>query len=265
MDNHNPTAGAYSAPAVERAFRLLDAVAAASQPPRLSELARDLGFSKSTTHGLVHALIAAGALDQDPDSKRLSLGPSVVELAFKSRSYLFLGEQAQPVLEDLRERIDETVFFGVMNRSRTLIMASAEAHKSMKISAFPGTAIPLLAGAVGKVFLAQLDEAAARQTVRTLSLPKFTAASIVDEARYLAEVEQVRHSGVAVDRGEYLSGVNAVAVGVGRRLGVPTAMWVVGFAESMNPEKIRRVTEETLQAASVLRARIGADAFKLGK
>jgi DNA-binding IclR family transcriptional regulator len=265
MEKDNSTAGVYSAPAVDRAFRLLDAVAVASQPPRLSELARDLGFSKSTTHGLVHALIAAGALDQDPVTKRLSLGPSVVELAFKSRNYLFLGEKAQPVLEDLRDRIDETVFFGVMNRSRTLIMASAEAHKSMKISALPGTAIPLLAGAVGKVFLAQMDEAAARQTVRSLSLPKFTAASIIDEERYLAEVEQVRKVGVAVDRGEYLSGVNAVAVGLGRRLGVPTALWAVGFAESMGTEKIRRVTEDARKAASVLRTRIGADPAEFGR
>ncbi|MCF8053050.1 MAG: IclR family transcriptional regulator [Desulfobacterales bacterium] len=264
MNKNSSTAGVYSAPAVERAFRLLDAVAVASQPPRLSELARDLGFSKSTTHGLVHALIATGALDQDPDSKRLSLGPAVVELAFKNRNYLFLGEKTRPVLEDLRYRIDETVFFGVMHRARTLIMASAEAHKSMKISASPGTSIPLLAGAVGKVFLSQMDEAGARQTVRNLSLPKFTAASIIDEERYLAEVEQVRQTGVAVDRGEYLSGVNAVAVGLGRRRGVPTAMWVVGFAESMGAEKIGRVAEETLKAASVLRERIGADPPEFG-
>ncbi len=259
MGKHNSTAGVYSAPAVERAFRLLDAVAVASRPPRLSELARALGFSKSTTHGLVHALIDAGALDRDPASKRLSLGSSVVELAFKSRNYFFLGEQARPILEDLRDRIDETVFFGVMNRGRTLIMSSAEAHKSMKISALPGTAIPLLAGAVGKVFLAQMDETAATQTVRNLSLPKFTAASIIDKEHYLAEVETVRKAGVAVDRGEYLSGVNAVAVGLGRHRGEPMAMWVVGFAESMGKEKIRRVSEEAVNVASILKIRINAD------
>ena len=259
MDKRVSTAGVYSAPAVERAFRLLDVVAGASNAPRLSELARDLGFSKSTTHGLVHALIAAGALDQDPASKRLLLGPSIVELALKNRDYLLLGEQAQPVLDGLRDRIDETVFFGVMNRTRTLIMAGAEAGKSMKISALPGTAIPLLAGAVGKVFLAQMDEDAARQMIRRLTLPRFTPASVVDEDRYMAQVDGVRRSGVAVDRGEYLSGVNAVAVSLGTRRGIPTAMWAVGFAESMGAEKIRRVIEEATKAASALKKRIGAE------
>jgi len=247
----------YSAPAVERAFRLLDAVAGAAEAPTLSELARTLGFSKSTTHGLVHALIAAGALTQDPGSKRLLLGPAVVELALKNREHLLLGEQAQPLLEDLRDRINESVFFGVMSRFRTLIMAAAEARKSMKISALPGTAIPLLAGAVGKIFLAQMDDAQALETIRRLTLPRFTPASIVDEQRFLAAVQKVRKSGVAVDCGEYLSGVNAAAVGLGKRRGIPLVVWAVGFAESLGPEKISVVVNELVKTGRALQDRLG--------
>ena len=255
----------YRAPAVERAFQLLEAVADAAEEPRLSDLARTLELSKSTTHGLVRALTAAGALEQDPDSKRLALGPLVVELAFKNRDYLFLAERAQPFLQRLRDRIDETVFFGMINRSRTLIVGTAEARKSMKISAQPGTAIPLLAGAVGKVFLAQMEEAEARRTVEQLGLSRYTAASIVDEKRFAAEVAQVRQSGVAVDRGEYLSGVNAVAVGLGRRRGVPMALWAVGFAESMDDIKTARVIEEARAAAAALQRKIGTAPAAAGK
>jgi DNA-binding IclR family transcriptional regulator len=110
----------------------------------------------------------------------------------------------------------------------------------MKISALPGTTIPLLAGAVGKVFLAQMDDKAARQTLRHMSLERFTAASIVDEGRFMAEVAAVRKKGVAVDIGEYLSGVHAVAVGLGKRRGIPLALWAVGFAESISPNRWER-------------------------
>jgi len=247
----------YSAPAVERAFRLLDAVAGAVEAPTLSELARKLGFSKSTTHGLVHALIAADALTQDPGSKRLLLGPAVVELALKNREVFLLGDQAQPLLEDLRDRIDESVFFGMMIRFRTLVMAAAEARKSMKISALPGTAIPLLAGAVGKVLLAQMSSDQTRETIRRLTLPRFTPASIVDEQRFLTEVQKVRKRGVAVDCGEYLSGVNAVAVGLGKRRGIPLVVWAVGFAESLGPEKISVVVNELVKTGRALQDRLG--------
>jgi DNA-binding IclR family transcriptional regulator len=257
MPTNSPNADGYSAPAVERAFRLLEAVAGAAVPPRLSELSRELGFSKSTTHGLVRALTEAGALDQDPGSKRLSLGPTLVELAFKNRNYLFLAEQVQPLLESLRDRIDETVFFGMMNRARTLIAATAEARKAMKISAAPGTTIPLLAGAVGKVFLAQMTPEDARRAVRRLPLPRFTPATIVEEDLLLAEAARVRQDGYAVDRGEYLSGVNAVAVGLETRRGVPMALWAVGFAESMGKEKIAGIIESAMQAAADLRSLLG--------
>jgi DNA-binding IclR family transcriptional regulator len=247
----------YNAPAVERAFRLLDVVAGADEAPTLSELARTLGFSKSTTHGLVHALIAAGALTQDPGSKRLWLGPAVVELALKNREVLLLGDQAQPLLEDLRDRIDESVFLGMMSRFRTLIMAAAEARKSMKISALPGTAIPLLAGAVGKVLLAQMSSDQARETIRRLTLPRFTSASIVDEQRFLTEVQKVRKRGVAVDCGEYLSGVNAAAIGLGKHRGIPLVVWAVGFAETLGPEKISSVVNELVKTGRALQDRLG--------
>jgi DNA-binding IclR family transcriptional regulator len=257
MPKNFASAEGYSAPAVERAFRLLEAVAGAAAPPRLSDLSRELGFSKSTTHGLVRALTGIGALNQDPDSKRLSLGPTLVELAFKNREHLVLAEQVQPLLERLRDRIEETLFFGMMNRARTLIVATAEARKSMKISALPGTTIPLLAGAVGKVLLAQMTDDEARRIIRHLSLPRFTAASIVDENRFMAEVDAVRQQGVAVDIGEYLSGVHAVAVGIGKRSGVPLALWAVGFAESMGKEKMADVIQRARQVAADVRSVLG--------
>jgi DNA-binding IclR family transcriptional regulator len=60
-----------------------------------------------------------------------------------------------------------------------------------------------------------------------------------------------------VDRGEYLSGVNAVAVGLETRRGVPMALWAVGFAESMGKEKIAGIIESAMQAAADLRSLLG--------
>ena len=68
-DNETVTAG-YQAPAVKKAFQLLKVVAASRKELGLSELAQRLGFSKSTTHGLIRALLQAGALDQSPKQKK---------------------------------------------------------------------------------------------------------------------------------------------------------------------------------------------------
>ena len=136
----------YQAPAVQKAFELLKRVAESQSEISLSDLARQLGFSKGTTHGMIQALLQAGALEQGPNRKGFFLGPAVVELAFRSWNYFRVSEHAQPILDALRDRIGETVFLGVLSRSRGLIMATAEAAKPLKISSPPGTSIPLLAG-----------------------------------------------------------------------------------------------------------------------
>ncbi len=244
----------YKAPAVCKAFQLLRLVADAKHGMRLSEMAHKLGFSKSTTHGLIRALVKEGALEQSPQAKTFFLGPAIVDLAFKSRNYFRVIEKARPSLETLRDLIGETVFLGVLSRSRGIIIATAEAVKPIKISSPPGATIPPLAGAVGKVFLAHLDDVQILEYIRDQGLPAFTPRSITSEKAYLAELARVRKNGYALDNEEYLPGVKAVAVRLGNHRGLPLAIWVVGFAGDMGKEVMSGIVQSVLQTAQKLRS-----------
>jgi DNA-binding IclR family transcriptional regulator len=251
MKANKPTA--YKAPAVSKAFELLKLVAESRTEITLSELARQLGYSKGTLHGMVSALIQSGALAQAPNRRGFFLGPTLVELAFRSWNYFRISEHAQPLLDELRDRIGETVFLGILSSSRGLIVATADASKPLKISAPPGTSIPLLAGAVGKVFLSQQPAAQAATLIREHGLSAFTPRSVVKKYAYLAELEAVRKQGYAVDNEEYLPGVKAVAVALRNQRGLPLAIWVVGFADSMSDHAIERIAKETQRIAAKLR------------
>lgn len=244
----------YRAPAVHKAFDILRAVVESRHGLGISEIARRLGYSKSSIHGIVHALVHQGALQSANGAKRFYPGPTLVDLAFSSWNYLKLAEQAQPGLEKLRNRISETVFLGVSSRLRAVIMGTAEASKPLKISAPPGTSIPLMAGAVGKVFLSQLATDRALGIIRLQGLPRYTPNSIVNENDYLKELEAVRQKGYALDDGEYLPGVRAVAVGLGNRRGLPMALWVVGLAGDMAGEHLERIVSATRETASRLQS-----------
>jgi len=242
----------YEAPAVKKAFQLLRVVAKSQKELGLSELAQSLGLSKSTTHGLIHALLKEGALDQNPKRKKYYIGPTIVDLAFKSWNYLRVREKAQPCLDELRDNIGETVFLGVLSSTRGIIIATAEATKPLKISSPAGTTIPLLAGAVGKIFLSQLDIKHASRYIKKHGLPSFTPQSIVKEGEYLIELDRVRKNGYALDNEEYLPGVKAVAVSLGNRRGLPLAIWVVGLAGSLKNELIQGIIDKTLHIAKKL-------------
>lgn len=252
MKNNAGTTG-YQAPAVQRAFQLLKLVAESQNDLNLSGLARSLGWSKSTTHGLIRSLLGVGALELSPQGNKIVLGPAVVELAFQSWNYFQVGDKARPILDALRDRIGETVFLGVLGRSRGIIVASAESQKALKISAPTGSSISLLAGALGKVYLASLAKEQAVQFVQERDLPCYTEKTITDKTLYLDEIDRVRQQGYAVDDEEYLPGVRAVAVGVGNHRGLPLALWVVGFAGAMEKEVLIDIIEAVRQAALQLK------------
>ncbi len=254
------TPSGYTAPAVGKAFELLRVVAGSRRGLGLSELAVQLGYSKSTTHGLVHALIHEGALVQVNGGKKLLLGSTVVELAFQSWNYLIINREAQPILDELRESIGESVFLGVLNRSnaRAIIMATSEASKPLKISSPPGTSISLFAGAVGKVFLAGMADDQALELIRAKGLPRFTKNSIVSEEEFIVELARVRKRGWALDDEEYIPGVRAVAITIGNLHGLPLAIWVVGFAGSMSDNKIDKITRATLGTTKKLQTVLDA-------
>lgn len=251
--NRNP---GYKAPAINKAFQILGAVAESSHPIGIVELSNRLGFSKSTTHGIVHALLREGALTQGPGSRKLYIGYLLAELAFSSGHFFDLVKKIQPVIDDIRNQIKETVFFGVRIRHRVIITAIAETSESLKISASVGTTVPLLSPAIGKAFLAWESTESVKQIVGKDGLPRWTENSIVDMNIYLAELEQVRRLGYAVDLEEYIPGIRAVAVAIRNLRGLPMAIWVVGMSGHLGKDQMNRIAAVMGDAARVLREHV---------
>ncbi len=251
--NKNQNTG-YKAPAVHKAFQLLRTVAKSQNSLGIVALAKQLGYSKSTTHGLVHALLREGVLTQGPGGRKLYLGPTIAELLFSDWHQEKVNDLAQPILSEIRDAINETVILGVRIRHRVLIIATAEARNSLKISVPVGSTIPLFAGAVGKVFLSCENREQAAIQIKKQGLPRYTPRSITDEGEYLMELDRVSARGYAVDIEEYLPGIRAVAVAVHNRRGLPTAVWIVGMSANMDMPKIHEIADVTMKKAALFRS-----------
>lgn len=251
----NPVNG-YKAPAVHKAFQLLRAVAHSPRSLGIVELAQRLGYSKSTTHGLVHALLREGVLTQGPGERKLFLGPTIAELLFSNWHQEEVNELAQPILNEIRDGINETVILGVRIRNRVFIMATAEPFEPLKISVPRGSTIPLFAGAVGKVFLAEENPEHAAAMINDQGLPHYTPRSITDVKAYRMELDRVRARGYAVDIEEYLPGIRAVAVALHNRRGLPAALWVVGISANMDSDKIKKTAVIAMEKAESMRRKL---------
>ncbi len=239
----------YQAPSVRKAFQILELISNSDRGLGISKLAKSLGISKGTVHGITSALEETGAIIRNPFTKRYNLGYALLELGKKGLSRMPLREVARQHMEELVAETDETVFLGILRDDHILILDVAESTKELKITSPSGTKIPLTAGAAGKVFLAYMEESSALRYLTAKGLVKYTENSITDLDGYLGELTEVRKKGFATDREEYLQGVKAVAAPVWTEGPVLAAIWVVGFSSSISEDKIRYIIERTLVAA----------------
>jgi len=239
----------YSAPSVKKAFKILQTIADSSTSLGVSELAKRLKIGKSTVHGITSALEELGILVRDPLHKKYSVGYTLLELGRKAYAKMELRDVARIPMELLMEKVGETVFLGIMNGDHITILDVVESRNEMKITSPPGTRLPLLAGATGKVFLSQLEEKKANEIIQKMGLVRYTSKSVIDSKKFLKEVEEARKKGYAIDDEEYLLGVRAIAAPIQTTSLPPSAIWVVGFTSSLNDQKMEKVVLEIRRTA----------------
>ena len=239
----------YSAPSVKKAFKILYAISDASNGLGISDLSKKLKIGKSTVHGITSALEEMGVLVRDPIHKKYNIGYTLLELRKKAYRKMELRDLARIPMEKLMEKIGETVFLGILNGDHVTILEMVESHNKMKITSPPGTRLPIVAGATGKVFLAQFEEKKIKEIIQKMGLVRFTSKSIVDQKKFFKEIEEAKNKGYAMDDEEYMLGVKAIAAPIQTSSPPLAAIWVVGFTSSLDDQKIEKVISEIRKTA----------------
>jgi DNA-binding IclR family transcriptional regulator len=251
-----------AAPMVERAFRLLGLLSTSEEGMTLSELARAMEMSKGSIHGLLKTLEIIGAVEQTGERLYL-LGPRIYELAQTSLQQAGLRRLALPAMQRLAANLGETIFLGRVEDDYVRVLESVEATSDspfLHISAPRGTRVPLLAGAIGRVVMANWPVAEREAYLRSHPLPRFTPRSITEPEHFLQAAEEAARLGVGEDHEEYLTGVNAIAAAIhGHDNTLLALLWVVGFSARLDAGKMRQAAQalqaETITISQLLGAR----------
>ena len=207
-------------PAVDKAARVLRALADGGRPMGISELARALDVSKGTLRDVLLTLAQFGLVVRDADT-RFRLGPELRALADASAPDL--RRLAQPYLQSLMESFGETAILGIVVDGSLEIAGRAEPSTDLHMTAPLGRRLPIDKGAHGKVLAGREDVGYDNQEL--FAGVRAVAAPIID-AR-------------------------------GHRIAV---VMVVGFKERLDLRTLRRIGERCVSAARALSQRIGAEA-----
>jgi IclR family acetate operon transcriptional repressor len=247
--NDVPTKGGVQS--LQRAFGLLELVAAQRGAMSISELSAASGLAPATLHRLARTLVDLGYLRQEP-SRRYALGPRLFLLAESSSA--MLDSVAQPHLVHLVEEIGETANLAMLDGDQVAYVAQAPGRHSMRMFTEVGRRVLPHCTAVGKALLALSADAEVRALLARTGLPRHTPHTLTDPDDLLAQLALVRGRGYAMDEGEQEVGVRCVAVAVpGSRTRL--AMSISGPAPRMSDELLVHAVPVLQDAAR----RLGAE------
>jgi IclR family acetate operon transcriptional repressor len=237
---------------LERAFGLLELIAAHREAMSISELAAASGLAPATLHRLARTLVDLGYLRQEP-SRRYALGPRLFLLAESSSTSL--NAVALPHLAHLVDEIGETANLAMLDGDQVAYVAQAPGRHSMRMFTEVGRRVLPHCTAVGKALLALSSDVDVRALLSRTGLPQHTSHTVTDTEELLDQLELIRGRGYAMDEGEQEVGVRCVAVVVP---GSPTrlAMSISGPAPRMSDELLVHAVPVLQEAARSLGAEL---------
>ncbi len=196
---------------VDHALRILELLR--GEPAmRLSDVARQLGVANSTAHRLLAALAYRGFVRQQPGTRRYTAGDALLRIGRAAVLHVELRDRARPLLEALARELGETVHLGVREGTLVRYVDAVESARAVRVAARTGRTLAAHWTSTGKVLLAGLADDTVRGLYDETNLPTGTPSSIGDLDVLLADLDECRHVGFAVNRGESEEDVVSVAI-----------------------------------------------------
>jgi DNA-binding IclR family transcriptional regulator len=193
-------------PAVDRAVRLVDELAATREPLGLAELARRLSLPKSSVHGLLATLVAHG-LARRSSNGEFSLGPRPLQWAgaYEAQSDIL---RAFHQLAGSRAALGaETVMLAELEGTEVRYLACRPGTRPLAVNFRVGGRFPAACTSSGKAMLAFLPPEQAGLLLADAPLPRLTRHSVRSLTALQRQLAQARQQGWAMDDEETAEGM----------------------------------------------------------
>ena len=195
---------------LERGLMVIRAFDAEHRELGLSDVARISGLTRAAARRFLLTLVKLGYVNFSDG--RFSLSPRVLELGYAYLSSLTLPQVAQPHMEGLVAKINESSSISVLDDTEVVYVARVPTRRIMSITLSVGTRLPAFATSMGRVLLAGLPPAELEARFERMELRPLSPHTITDVDALRTAIERVRRQGWAAVDQELEEGLRSVAV-----------------------------------------------------
>jgi len=199
----------YFLKSLAKGIRVLELMAETNRPLSITEIARDLGQSKTTATRICYTLSKLTLISQDEHNK-YRLTPNVLKLGYGAICSLGWKNVASYYLNELADTVGATVNLSILDGPDVLYLARIRKGEFFPFDIQVGSKAPAQCTAMGKVLVAFGSPKNRELALKSMTFRAVTIHSIRSLEEYMDELERVRSKGFATNYEELSIGVCGV-------------------------------------------------------
>jgi IclR family pca regulon transcriptional regulator len=161
-----------------RGLAVIRAFGPGAKTMTLTEVAQKTGLTRAGARRILLTLQTLGYVALE--GRSFSLTPRVLDLGYSYLSSMPLWDVAQPIMEDLVDRVHESVSASVLDGSEIVYVLRVPTHRIMTIGLSIGSRLPAYCTSMGRVLLGALPEEELDRTLSGTKLAALTRHTVTD-------------------------------------------------------------------------------------
>jgi len=224
----------------------------------VTELSRQLDIKPSSMHRFLSVLRKMEYVDKDDISGRYFATMKVSRLGTAVKSKTSLLAVARPHMETLCENVLEAVNIAVFTQNNVVVIDRVQSAEMLRTNIVIGRHLPAYCTAFGKIFLAFMSSHTLGEYLSQVDLKPLSAHTITDNETLIAELEQIRRRGYAIDNRELDDNVRCIAAPIwDDNAELVAAISVSAPVNRFKMVRVKSISKTLLNASATISAKLG--------
>lgn len=239
--------GTYTAPALEKAFEIIEFLADRPRGATLNDIVKGLGRSTGELFRIVIVMERLGFLQKSPETDRYTVAYKILDLAYRATPAQDLVRAATGLMQSLAAEVGQSCHLVVPNGGQGLVIAREESPGVRGFALRLGAPIDLIQSCSGQVILAFSEQSQRERLINQAA--KVTRARL-DRKALEAELDEVRKLGLQRRASPITHGVTDISCPVFGFDGNLMAALTIPFLELIDGSQKVGLMEATKQLAA---------------
>jgi DNA-binding IclR family transcriptional regulator len=223
----------------------------------VTEIAKLMKINRASSHRFLSTLKELGYVDQDENSK-YHLEFKLLSLGIKLLDRFEIRKIAQPFLQELSSKFNETINLGFFNGKAMMTIDKIDSTQILRMDAAVGGTEPAYCTSFGKAILAYLPEPDLEKYLENMEFEAYTPNTITSKKMLREELLQIREKGYSIDNEEFTIGLRCIGAPIFNYDGqAQFALSISGPAIRFDNKRIDAMQKELRIISSRLSEKLG--------